>query len=165
MEQKIGPMIDKFNIRDSLTPFLRGTGIESRKEEEECVSMEYQKIYRSTVGALLYLTKHSRPDLYKSIRELSKANKVDTLGHLVCLLRVCKWLFKNKNLGIKLKKWDDMECNWRLEAYSYSDWENCKDTRKSVTGYIVFINENPISWGSRGKKWYHWHQHMLNIQL
>ena len=55
-------------------------------------------------------------------------------------------------MGIKLKKWKDIECNWRLEAYSDSDWANCKDTRRSETGYIVFINENPISWGSRSQK-------------
>ena len=34
---------------------------------------ERHKIYRSGVGMLLYLVKHSRPDIANGVRELSKA--------------------------------------------------------------------------------------------
>ena len=40
----------------------------------------------------------------------------------------------------------------RLEGFSDSDWENDTDTRKSVTGYVVFVNGNPLSWVSRSQK-------------
>ena len=152
LENKIKNLIIGYKIKSSSTPFLKGTGIEKRKDDEECMNPGDQKIYRSTVGALLYLTKHSRPDLCNSIRELSKVNKVGTEEHFICLLRVCNWLFENKNYGVELKRSKDENCSWNLEAFSDSDWENCKDSRRSITGYIVFLNRNPISWGSRSQK-------------
>ena len=41
---------------------------------------------------------------------------------------------------------------WKLEAYCDSDWGNDKDNRKSITGYVIFINGNPLGWVSRAQK-------------
>ena len=117
----------KWEIRSYKTPFSKGQGIERVKDNEEVISDELQGLYRSTVGTLLYLTKHSRPDLSNSVRELSKENKGDTAEHFKCLLRVCNWLFMNKGYGMKLKKWLGERNGWTLEAYSDSDWANDKD--------------------------------------
>jgi hypothetical protein len=42
------------------------------KKEDPKVSPEFQSIYRSVVGLLMYLTKHSRPDIANAVRELLK---------------------------------------------------------------------------------------------
>ena len=42
--------------------------------------------------------------------------------------------------------------NWKLEAYCDSDWENDKDSRKSVTGFVIFVNGKPLCWVSRAQK-------------
>lgn len=44
------------------------------------------------------------------------------------------------------------DCDWKLEAYSDSDWENDKDERKHVTGWVIFLCKNDMIWGSRGEK-------------
>ena len=36
-----------------------------------------------------------------------------------------------------------------LHAYSDSDWAGDLDTRRSQTGYILFLNSGPISWNSK----------------
>ena len=41
-------------------------------DEEDKLPAKEQAIYRSGVGTLLYLTKHSRPDHFIVVRELSK---------------------------------------------------------------------------------------------
>jgi len=54
---------------------------------------EKQKLYRSGVGMLLYLVKHSRPDLSNGTRELSKVMDKATEGHMKELCRVIKYAF------------------------------------------------------------------------
>ncbi|GKB63210.1 hypothetical protein Tco_0919396 [Tanacetum coccineum] len=49
------------------------------------------------------------------------------------------------SLGIHIIK----ESGMFLKSYSDADWAKCIFTRKSVTGYCVFINNNLISWKNK----------------
>ena len=42
------------------------------ENKEDMLNAENHETYRSGVGTLLYLTKHSRPDISNPVRELSK---------------------------------------------------------------------------------------------
>lgn len=67
------------------------------------------------------------------------------MDHFKVMLTVCSFLFKTKFLGVKLRKTYG-ENIWQLDGYLDSDWGNDKETRKSVTGFIVMVNGNAISW-------------------
>jgi hypothetical protein len=54
------------------TPGTPNFGIMHPKKDDPKVSPEDQSIYRSVVGSLLYLTKHSRPDIANAVRGLWK---------------------------------------------------------------------------------------------
>jgi hypothetical protein len=60
------------NVKEAITPMAQGTIIERPKENESKLKSEDQQQYTKGVGMLLYLVKHSRPDLSNAVRELSK---------------------------------------------------------------------------------------------
>ena len=65
-------------------------------EDFKKISVEDQRIYPSGVGMLLYLVKHSQPNLANATRELSKANDGANPAAYKELLRVIKYVFDTK---------------------------------------------------------------------
>ena len=60
--------------------------------------------------------------------------------------RVLRYLAGTAELGIKFEKGGD---SLNLTCFSDSDWAGCKKTRKSVSGFVVFLGGSPISWKSK----------------
>ncbi len=133
------------------TPGTPQTGIVQPKEEDLLIGEHQQEMYRSGVGMLLYLVKHSRPDIANAVRELSKCMTGANAAAYKELLRVIKFVLDTRDYGLKLApKWEDPML-WELKIYSDSDWAGDKDNRKSVTGFIVFLLGAPILWRSKAQ--------------
>ena len=120
----------KMTITPGTPEFIGGKVDDISKVDEKTQSM-----YRSGEGTLLYLTKHSRPDITNPLRDLSKSIDGASMAHVTVMYRVI-------NLGLKIVP-IFKDGIWKLEALSDSDFANDKDTRYSVYGYIIF-------WCSRG---------------
>jgi hypothetical protein len=41
--------------------------------------------------------------------------------------------------------------NFQMTVYTDANWVGCPETRRSTSGYIVFLSDNLISWSS--KRW------------
>ncbi|EOY20488.1 Cysteine-rich RLK (RECEPTOR-like protein kinase) 8, putative [Theobroma cacao] len=61
--------------------------------------------------------------------------------HLVAAYRVLKYIKNTPGQGILMKSKFDL----RISRYSNSDWAGCPNTRKSITGYCVFIGDSLVS--------------------
>ena len=99
---------------------------------------------------LLYLVKHSRPDIANAVRELSKVADGATEAHWKALLRVIKYVLSTENYGLKIKP--TLKENFYMEGISDSEYAGDKDTRISVYGYILYFCGAPIAWKSKGGK-------------
>jgi len=75
-----------------------------------------------------------------------------TEGHMKELCRVIKYAIDTQNIGLKLKPEDNANNLWELRAYSDADFAGDKETRISVTGYVVYFMNIPVCWLSRGQK-------------
>jgi hypothetical protein len=66
IEELVGRLSQFLSGRDFKAPSPGGYGVMRPSEDSmDCLGNEEQMLYRSAVGSLLFLVKHSRPDLAK----------------------------------------------------------------------------------------------------
>jgi hypothetical protein len=135
-----------------LTPGAPKTVIMRPDPNDPMISKEMQTKYRSGVGMLLYLVKHSRPNLANAVRELSKVLDGATEAHWKSLLRTIKFVFDTKWYALNLDPTIRHDRKLYLEAYSDSEFAGDRDTRTSVYGFIVFFCGARISWKSKSNR-------------
>ena len=66
------------------------------------VDEKTQSMYRSGVGTLLYLAKHSRPDITNPVRELSKSMDGASMSHVTEMYRMINCVLETKTLGLSM---------------------------------------------------------------
>ena len=100
---------------------------------------------------MLYLTKHSRPDITNPVRELSKSMDGASMAHVPEMYRVINFVLEMKTLGLRMVP-TTKDGIWKLEALSNSYFANDKDTRYSVYGYLIYFCGIPVVWKSKSMK-------------
>ncbi|KAM1422622.1 hypothetical protein ACFX2I_004733 [Malus domestica] len=100
--------------------------------------------YRSIVGALQYLT-FTRPDLAYSVNMVCQFMTAPTDAHFHLVKRILRYIQGTISYGLCYTKSD----NFHINAYSDSDWAADITTRRSLSGFVVYIGSNPVSWQSK----------------
>ncbi|GKB31322.1 ribonuclease H-like domain-containing protein [Tanacetum coccineum] len=101
-------------------------------------------LYRSLAGSLQYLT-FTRPDLSYAVQQLCLYMHDPREPHLNAMKCVLCYLRGTTDLGLQLF-WSTTS---QLIAYSDADWAGCLATRRSTSGYCVFLGENLLMWSSK----------------
>ena len=94
---------------------------------------------------LMYLVKHSRIDLANPSRELSRSMDRATVLEFKEMLRIILHTLKNKNLGLRMKPVEFVGNFLSMVGLSDSDWAGDKVTRKSVTGFVIYLLGVPVA--------------------
>ena len=110
----------------TITPGTPGL-ISEKVDDISKVDEKSQSMYRSGVGTLLYLTKHSRPDITNSAREISKSMDGASMANVTEMCTIINFVLETKTLGLRMVPIFD-DGIWKLEALSDSDFANDKDT-------------------------------------
>ncbi|XP_022017588.1 uncharacterized mitochondrial protein AtMg00810-like [Helianthus annuus] len=101
-------------------------------------------LYRSLVGALQYLT-FTRPDITYAIQQICVHMHAPTIDDWNALKRVIRYLQGTSSYGLTLSPCTLVS----LRAYTDADWAGCPDTRRSTSGYCVYMGPNLLSWSSK----------------
>ncbi|XP_059658442.1 uncharacterized mitochondrial protein AtMg00810-like [Cornus florida] len=96
--------------------------------------------YRRLVGPLIYLT-ITKPDIVYSVQILCQFMSKPRQPHLNTAYQVLAYMKSALGKGIILPSDQCLQ----LEGYCDSDRGACPTTRRSVTGYCVFLGNSPIS--------------------
>ncbi|KAK9087507.1 hypothetical protein Syun_029901 [Stephania yunnanensis] len=96
--------------------------------------------YRRLVGRLLYL-RFTRPDITYATQQLSQYVQAPTEQHWSGALHVLRYLKGTPSQGLFFPVQQDLS----VVAYCDSDWAACPLSRKSITGYCVFMGSSLVS--------------------
>lgn len=102
------------------------------------------KVYRRLIGRLLYLG-FTRPDISFVVNKLSQYMSRPCSHQLTAAHRVLRYLKGTAGLGLLYS----IDSDLAPSIFSYTDWDTCLDSRRSVTGYCLFLGNSMISWRSK----------------
>jgi hypothetical protein len=100
--------------------------------------------YRSLVGALQYLTL-THPDLAYVVQQVCLFMHDPREPHLSLVKRILRYVKGTLSSGLHVGT-GPVES---LTAYSDADWASCPDSRRSTSGFCVYLGKNLISWSSK----------------
>ncbi|KAI3496112.1 hypothetical protein L1887_38462 [Cichorium endivia] len=101
-------------------------------------------LYRSLAGALQYLT-FTRPDITYAVQQVCLYMHDPREPHFTALKRILRYIRGTLDHGLQLY----VSPARGLIAYSDADWAGCPSTRRSTSGYCVFLGQNLLSWSSK----------------
>ena len=116
-------------------------------DNSQRLSEKDSKGYRSVVGLCLYAGRE-RPDLMYTIKELASYMSAPTLTSLARLRKMVGFMKVVGDIDLHLPFPEDGQgkvisggqCRWVLESFSDADWSANKQTRRSTSCGIHFIN-------------------------
>lgn len=100
--------------------------------------------YRSITGALQYLTL-TRPDIAYAVNQACLYMHSPREGHWNLVKRILRYLRGTIDSGLHISSSPVTD----IRAYSDADWAGCPDTRRSTSGYCVYIGDSLVSWSSK----------------
>ncbi|GJQ93390.1 ribonuclease H-like domain-containing protein [Tanacetum coccineum] len=141
--------VDDIIITGKLKYFLGIEVVDTDKgiclnQRKYVLDLLFEYDYQKLMGKLIYLT-NTRPDISYDVHCLSQFMHSPLTSHLKIAFKILRYLKSCLGLGVHVTKTSGMF----LTAYSDADWAKCVVTRKSVTGYCVFLNNSLVSWKSK----------------
>ena len=136
----------KFNLENSR---LYNTPMEVNLKIEKSDNCEMNFKYRNLIGALLYISSATRPDISYSVNYLSRFQNCYNKKHYKYALRILKYLLLTKNLKLIYKKRENAKL---IDFFVDADWAGDNNDRKSTTGFVIRFLGNVVYWKSRKQK-------------
>ena len=103
--------------------------------------------YRTAIGSLLFLARGTRPDISFAVAYTARFCEKPTNTHVTAVKRIIRYIKGTLDLGITFSGGSRS-----LITYCDSDYAGDINTRKSTNGFVIAINNAPISWNSELQK-------------
>ena len=111
-------------------------------EKEELFS--YPTYFQSLAGKLQYLTL-TRPDIQFAMNYVCQKMHAPSVFDFHHLKRILRYVKGTVTMGVSFTRHTD----FKVTAYSDSDWSGCPTTSRSTGGFSTYLGSNLISWSSK----------------
>ncbi|KAJ3473654.1 hypothetical protein NLI96_g12893 [Meripilus lineatus] len=141
-------IISRFNLTDSYPlsiPIPPGTMLSIEQSPQTAEEIQDMKMvpYRELIGALMYASIGTRPDISFSVSLLAQFMSNPGRAHWEAAKRVLRYV--KGTLDYRLTYGSTTS---GLESFSDADWAS-QSHRHSISGYIFLIDGGAISWSSK----------------
>lgn len=108
------------------------------------------KVYQAAIGFLNYLSYGTRFDICYTTNSLSRFSTHPSSEHWQGVKRVLRYLQATKQQQLSYTKSKSQDIT--VKIYCDASWASNLDDRKSTTGILLKLNDNPILWYSKKQK-------------
>jgi hypothetical protein len=136
-------ILKKFKMDDS-KPLSTPMGMTKTLYADEDGELVAQKVYRSMIGSLLYLTA-TRLDIQFSVCLCARFQTSPRTSHRQAIKRIFRYLRYTLELGL----WYSASSSLSLLGFSDADFAGCRVDRKSTSGTCQFLGSSLVSLSSR----------------
>jgi len=136
-------MLKKFGMDDAKS-ISTPMGTNGSLDSDTSGNMVDQKLYRSMIGSLLYVTA-STLDVMFSVCMCARFQASPRGNHLKATKRILRYLKHTQNVGLGYPKGAKFE----LVGYSDLDYAGCKVERRSTSGTCQLLGTSLVSWSSK----------------
>lgn len=140
----IHDLVETYHLEEARQVFTPCDGLFKDLCKNSDSTLTTSKPYCSLVGALLWISNGTRPDITFAVNRLSSFMSNPTDTHWKAAIRVLVYLRDTSHYSITVGG-DDLT----LSGHSDSDWAECREDRRSTTGFIFSLGKSPVSWKSR----------------
>ena len=118
------------------------------EEEQGLVDIH---LYKSIVGSLNYLVQATRPDIAHAVNVVGRYASNPGPAHMMAVKRILRYLAGTAHQGLLYSGGDYAVTSQPLEITTWTDadWGGDLGDRKSTTGYLVKVNQCPVTWATK----------------
>ena len=130
------PLPPSLKLTNSMCP---STGAERERMKEYPV--------RQAIGALMYLSIGTRPDISHSVRDVARFCSNPGFQHWQAVQRIFRYVRGTRDLSLRYSP-----SNLGFFGFCDSNFAQCPDTSRSVSGSVFLLANCAVSWTSSSQK-------------
>ena len=146
----IGNLAKEFEITQIIVPSkslpLNPESFKEPNDQEQISTLELQK-YQSLIGSLLYIARHTRPEISIHVNLLGRRTSKASHNNMQAALQVLRYLISTQADGLTIQK--EVTMGEPINIQGFADASYGGEQSKSQSGSLILLYRNPITWSSR----------------
>jgi transposase InsO family protein len=137
-------ILERFGLENA-RPVTTPMAINLQLERQENATIDVH-LYQSMLGSLMYAAVGTRPDISFAVNTLAQHASAPGEEHLRALKRIFQYLIGTKSYKLVF---NGRTKDRTLIGFVDADWAGDVNSRRSISGYVFFLNGTPISWTAK----------------